>query len=88
MKNLDYLFILICTFLARIIIFGAGFSEALVFIACISYILLNKQLDQKKIIQYNESVDDKINKLEEEQKRLSASASAVQVGNTYSSIKR
>jgi C4-dicarboxylate transporter len=84
MKNLNYLFILICTYLGRIILFGANFPEAVVFIACISYLLINKYLKHIKIEKYNSSVDEKINKIEEEVKKVSASAAALQIGNTYS----
>lgn len=88
MKNLDYLFVLICTFLGRIIIFGASFSEALVFIACISYILINKHLEQRKIQEYNKDLESKITKIEEDVTRTADSISALKVGSSYSSIKR
>ena len=88
MKNLDYLFILICTYLGRIIIFGSNLPEALVFVACMSYILINKYLEYNKIEKYNEDVNEKINKLQEDLTRTHDSVSALKVGSSYSNIKR
>lgn len=84
MKNLDYLFILICIYLGRIIALGASFPEAVVFIACISYLLVSKYLNYKEIEKYNMNVDEKINKLQEEVSITRDSISALKVGNTFS----
>jgi hypothetical protein len=48
-KNYDFIFILVCLFVFRVILLSASFADALCLIAILAYVLGNKILNEKKI---------------------------------------
>lgn len=48
-KSYDFVFILVCLFVFRVILLSASFADALCLIAVLAYILGNKVLAEKKI---------------------------------------
>lgn len=78
LQNLDYLIVLTSVFLGRVIIIGATFPEAVIFLGCVSYLLINKYLKNKEYIPKEDLITPQVyelaSKLEETQSTVSALA--------------
>jgi len=48
-KNYDFIFILVCLFVFRVILLSASFADAACLAAVLAYILGNKHLNEKKV---------------------------------------
>jgi hypothetical protein len=62
MRNYDYLFILACLFVVRVIALSGSYSDAICLLGLLAYLVAKEVLKVKKV---SNDVFDKINKTEE-----------------------
>ena len=62
MKNYDYLLILVCLFVLRIILLSGSYPDAMCLTSLLLYRLSNKYLNQRKI---SDNLEDQVKKNEE-----------------------
>ncbi|MFZ4411497.1 MAG: hypothetical protein ACOYOV_00340 [Bacteroidales bacterium] len=82
LKSYDYLLILICIYLARIIIFHPSFADSLIFVAALGYLSYSKYINQVKAVKINEDMLEKINKMEEIVTETRSSMNAIKMSGS------
>lgn len=85
MKHINWMYFLICAFLARVIATEANIADAIIFIACISYLLVSEYFKINKVEKHNDNIEEKLRELRLEVNATKDSVSAIRVGGSYSS---
>lgn len=88
MKNIDWMYVLICCLLLKIIIFDPSYADALAFVFSLLYILAEKHLENSKVEKINLEIEEKINNMEKDLVMVKDSVAAVRIGNTFGSVQK
>ena len=81
-KVFDHLFILICLYLAKIIIFSPSFADAGIFISALGYISYCKYLNQVKAIKINDDILTRLSNMEEITTETRSSMNAIKMSGS------
>lgn len=86
MRNYDFLFILVCFFVLRIVLFSATYADSICLIGILAYKIGKQVLEIKKV---SNDVDDKIkaNEIANNQKLQTLAEEIVKVRNSTEGIK-
>lgn len=88
MKSIDWIYVLICCLLLKIVVFDPSYADALAFIFSLFYLLAEKHLENNKIIKINSEIEEKINNMEKEVVIVKDSIAAVRIGNTFGAAQK
>jgi hypothetical protein len=88
MRNINWMYVLICCLLVKIIVFDPSYADALAFVFSLAYLLAEKHLENTKIVKINSEIEEKINNIEKEVVIVKDSVAAVRIGNTFGAVQK
>jgi hypothetical protein len=82
LKEFDFLLILICIYLVRIVILRPSFADSLIFIAALGYLAYNKYINQIKAVKINEDIVERLTRVEEVTTETRSSMNAIKMSGS------